>query len=166
MPMTAGFRLTEQDYQRLKEYAHRSERSLADVCRAAVLEYIDKVEGIEDDSYFLRKQAERDKQIVAALKSLEHRLASLLVRVGLDTNFSIVMNASMLEEDDPAKKLAFYERCRQEAYKRFRKDLRPLEKGLVEALKVQGDALTKLPDRGASGAEKKRSAGQADSSDK
>lgn len=142
MPTMNGFRVTQNDYLRIKEYADRSNRSLSDIFRTAVLEYIEKNEGIEDDSYFLRRMAERDQQIVAALKAIENRFATLLVRLGIDLNFMVVMNSATLDEDDDKKKAAFFDRCNEEAVKRFRRAVKPLEKEITEALKGQGQALT------------------------
>lgn len=141
MPTMNGFRVTQNDYLRIKEYADRSNRSLSDIFRTAVLEYIEKTEDIEDDSYFLRRMAERDKQIVSALKAIENRFATLLVRLGIDLNFMVVMNSATLEEDDDKKKAAFFDRCHEEAVKRFRRTVKPLEKEITEALKGQGQAL-------------------------
>lgn len=136
MPNIGNFRVTQEDYERIKDFAAKSGRPLSDILREAVLQYIDKERAREDDAYFIARMRERDQIISDSLKSIENRFGVLMVRLGIDLEslymlgWKLTLNAGVSKED----RKQLFEDCYDQGVKRFRRKLKGLEKGMVDSL--------------------------------
>jgi len=138
MPTAGNFKVTQEDFDRIKEFSTRSGRPLADIYRSAVLEYIDREQHAEDDAYFIRRMKDRDKLIVEGLKSIENRFATLIVRLGIDLESLYALAWSLTAEQPDREEM--FEKCYQVGVKRFRRKLKGLEKDMVDSL-IHSDEL-------------------------
>ena len=145
MPNIGNFRVTQEDYDRIKDFAAKSERPLSDIMREAVLQYIDKERAREDDAYFVSRMRERDKIISDSLKSIENRFALLMVRLGIDVE-SLYMLGWSLTANQPNRKQLF-EDCYDQGVKRFRRKLKGLEREMIDSL-IHHDDLQPRPLKG------------------
>lgn len=139
MPTAGNFKVTQEDFDRIKEFSVRSGRPLADIYRSAVLEYIEREQQVEDDAYFVARMKERDKLIVDGLKSVENRFATLLVRIGIDLESLYALAWSLTAEQPDREEM--FEKCYQVGVKRFRRKMKGFEKDMVDALMHQQDQL-------------------------
>lgn len=137
MPNIGNFRVTQEDYDRIKDFAAKSGRPLSDILREAVLQYIDKERAREDDAYFVARMRERDKIISDALKSIENRFGLLMVRLGIDLESLYMLGWSMTANQPNRQKL--FEDCYDQGVKRFRRKLKGLERKMVDSLMHQQD---------------------------
>ncbi len=139
MPTAGNFKVTQEDFDRIKEFSVRSGRPLADIYRSAVLEYIEREQQVEDDAYFVARMKERDKLIVDGLKSVENRFATLLVRIGIDLESLYALAWSLTAEQPDREEM--FEKCYQVGVKRFRRKMKGFEKDMVDTLMHQQDQL-------------------------
>lgn len=145
MPIAGNFKVTQEDLERIKEFAAKSDRSLSDIYRTAVLEYIDKAQHAEDDAYFIRRMRERDKLITDAIRAMENRFATLIVRLGIDVESLYALAWSLTAEQPDRQEM--FEKCYDAGVKRFRRKLRGLEKNMVDSLVHQGDLVRSAPSK-------------------
>ena len=122
MPTAGNLKVTQEDFDRIKEFSVRSGRPLADIYRSAVLEYIEREQQVEDDAYFVARMKERDKLIVDGLKSVENRFATLLVRIGIDLESLYALAWSLTAEQPDREEM--FEKCYQVGVKRFRRKMK------------------------------------------
>jgi predicted DNA-binding protein len=145
MPNIGNFRVTQEDYDRIKDFAAKSGRPLSDIMREAVLQYIDKERAREDDAYFVARMRERDKIISDSLKSIENRFGLLLVRLGIDLESLYMLGWSLTANQPNRKKL--FEDCYDQGVKRFRRKLKGLERDMIDSL-IHNDDLQARPLKG------------------
>lgn len=139
MPVAGNFKVTQEDFDRIKNFATRTGRSLGDIYRTAVLEYIEKEQHVEDDAYFIERMKERDRLIVDALKSMENRFAILIVRMGIDLESLYALAWSLTAEQPDREEM--FQKCYEVGVKRWKRKMKALEKSMADMLMQQGDQL-------------------------
>src|SRR6185295_8296161 len=142
---TVETRLTKGDLERLKKRARQLDKTNAQLLRDIALTFLDREEEVEEDSYFVRRMRERDRDIAAALKSIESRFAVLIVRLGIDLESMYALAWSLTEGQPDRQEL--FEQCHQVGVKRFRRKLKDFERSMVDSLIHQDDQLKKVASR-------------------
>jgi hypothetical protein len=127
-------RLAPADRERFERVLTVKGGTRTQLARDAILFYLDNCEQAQEDTLF----AERDKLIVQSIKSLENRLAGILVRMGIDIE---ALYAAAWAHSPKETRDKLFERCYQIGAQRFNRRLSAVEQEYKKSLVKQPDHL-------------------------
>lgn len=124
---TLETKLLKTDLERFRQVASAQGKTSAQLLRDIALEYLDSY----DKKAEIKEWHERDKVMAEALRRIENRFASIIVRLGIDLESLYFL---LWTNSDKATRHKLFEKCYQHGQRRFSRKLDGLDLELKKAL--------------------------------